>query len=43
MSVSGADPVGNARTAEALGFDFVSAADHPAAARSPYEVWTLLT
>ena len=41
--MSGADPVGLARTAEALGFDFVSAADHPAAAGSPYEVWTLLT
>jgi probable F420-dependent oxidoreductase len=43
VNVSGADPVGLARTAEALGFDFVSAADHPAAAGSPYEVWTLLT
>jgi probable F420-dependent oxidoreductase len=43
VSVFGDDPVGLARTAEALGFDFVSAADHPAAAGSPYEVWTLLT
>ena len=43
VNVSGADPVGLARSAEALGFDFVSAADHPAAASSPYEVWTLLT
>ena len=43
MNVSGGDPVGTAKTAEALGFDFVSAADHPAAARSSYEAWTLLT
>lgn len=43
VNVSGSDPVGLAKTAEALGFDFVSAADHPGAARSPHEVWTLLT
>jgi probable F420-dependent oxidoreductase len=43
VNVSGADPVGLAKSAEALGFDFVSAADHPASASSPHEVWTLLT
>jgi probable F420-dependent oxidoreductase len=43
VNVSGTDPVGLAMTAEALGFDFVSAADHPAAARPQHEVWTLLT
>jgi probable F420-dependent oxidoreductase len=43
VNVSGSDPVGLARTAEALGFDFVSSADHPGAPRPPYEVWTLLT
>jgi probable F420-dependent oxidoreductase len=43
VNVSGADPVGLARIAEALGFDFVSSSDHPADAHSPYEVWTLLS
>jgi alkanesulfonate monooxygenase SsuD/methylene tetrahydromethanopterin reductase-like flavin-dependent oxidoreductase (luciferase family) len=38
-----ADPVGQARAAEALGFDFVSASDHPSGAHPTYETWTLLT
>jgi len=38
----GADPVADARTAEDLGFDFVSASDHPGSARPSYETWTLL-
>lgn len=36
------DPVAAARRAEALGFDFVSASDHPGAADTN-EVWTMLT
>jgi alkanesulfonate monooxygenase SsuD/methylene tetrahydromethanopterin reductase-like flavin-dependent oxidoreductase (luciferase family) len=39
----GADPVGDARLAEELGFDFVSASDHPCGGEPTYEVWTLLT
>jgi alkanesulfonate monooxygenase SsuD/methylene tetrahydromethanopterin reductase-like flavin-dependent oxidoreductase (luciferase family) len=39
----GADPVADARTAERLGFDFVSASDHPGSAHPSYETWTLLT
>jgi alkanesulfonate monooxygenase SsuD/methylene tetrahydromethanopterin reductase-like flavin-dependent oxidoreductase (luciferase family) len=39
----GADPVADARAAEALGFDFVSAADHPAGNRPTFEVWTMLS
>jgi probable F420-dependent oxidoreductase len=39
----GADPVSYARHAEALGFDFVSASDHPAGNRPSFEVWTMLT
>lgn len=38
-----ADPVAYARTAEGLGFDFVSASDHPAGDRPSFEVWTMLT
>jgi alkanesulfonate monooxygenase SsuD/methylene tetrahydromethanopterin reductase-like flavin-dependent oxidoreductase (luciferase family) len=38
----GADPVADARTAETLGFDFVSSADHPGSAGPSYENWTLL-
>jgi alkanesulfonate monooxygenase SsuD/methylene tetrahydromethanopterin reductase-like flavin-dependent oxidoreductase (luciferase family) len=38
----GADPVADARIAEDLGFDFVSASDHPGSARPSYETWTLL-
>ncbi|GAA3565695.1 LLM class flavin-dependent oxidoreductase [Nonomuraea rosea] len=39
----GADPVGDARVAEELGFDFVSASDHPSGNEPTYEVWTMLT
>ncbi|MEV0144151.1 MULTISPECIES: LLM class flavin-dependent oxidoreductase [unclassified Nonomuraea] len=42
-AAAGADPVGDARTAEELGFDFVSASDHPCGSEPTYEVWTLLT
>jgi len=37
------DPVGTARAAEALGFDFVSAADHPCGTSPTFETWTMLT
>jgi alkanesulfonate monooxygenase SsuD/methylene tetrahydromethanopterin reductase-like flavin-dependent oxidoreductase (luciferase family) len=37
------DPVGLAVAAEALGFDFVSASDHPAGHDPSYETWTLLS
>ena len=39
----GADPVALARTAERLGFDFVSASDHPCGPQPTYETWTMLT
>ena len=39
----GADPVADACAAEDLGFDFVSASDHPGSAHPSYETWTLLT
>ncbi|PSL02412.1 luciferase-like monooxygenase [Haloactinopolyspora alba] len=39
----GADPVGDARQAERLGFDFVSASDHPCGTDPTYETWTMLT
>jgi alkanesulfonate monooxygenase SsuD/methylene tetrahydromethanopterin reductase-like flavin-dependent oxidoreductase (luciferase family) len=39
----GADPVGFARRAETLGFDFVSASDHPGGQDPSYETWTLLS
>jgi probable F420-dependent oxidoreductase len=38
----GADPVATATAAERLGFDFVSASDHPAGRQPSYEVWTML-
>jgi alkanesulfonate monooxygenase SsuD/methylene tetrahydromethanopterin reductase-like flavin-dependent oxidoreductase (luciferase family) len=38
-----ADPVGRARRAEELGFDFVSASDHPSGTHPTYETWTMLT
>jgi alkanesulfonate monooxygenase SsuD/methylene tetrahydromethanopterin reductase-like flavin-dependent oxidoreductase (luciferase family) len=38
-----ADPIGDARHAETLGFDFVSASDHPGANKPNYETWTALT
>jgi probable F420-dependent oxidoreductase len=38
-----ANPVGEARLAESLGFDFVSASDHLNGASPTFEPWTLLT
>lgn len=37
-----ADPVGWARIAERLGFDFVSTSDHPCGTQPTFETWTLL-
>ncbi len=42
-AVEGANPVAEAMTAEALGYDFISSNDHPCGARPTYEVWTMLT
>ncbi|MEU9890799.1 LLM class flavin-dependent oxidoreductase [Sphaerisporangium sp. NPDC051011] len=39
----GADPIGDARHAEDLGFDFVSTSDHPCGTAPTNEVWTMLT
>ena len=39
----GDDPVGLAREAERLGYDFVSAADHPCGSNPSYETATMLT
>lgn len=39
----GADPVGDARLCEELGFDFVSASDHPISTEPNFETWTMLT
>jgi alkanesulfonate monooxygenase SsuD/methylene tetrahydromethanopterin reductase-like flavin-dependent oxidoreductase (luciferase family) len=36
-------PVRQARLAESLGFDFVSAPDHPCGTQPNFEVWTMLT
>jgi alkanesulfonate monooxygenase SsuD/methylene tetrahydromethanopterin reductase-like flavin-dependent oxidoreductase (luciferase family) len=38
----GADPAADARRAEELGFDFVSANDHPCGTTPTHEVWTML-
>ncbi|MGH3320274.1 MAG: LLM class flavin-dependent oxidoreductase [Streptosporangiaceae bacterium] len=38
-----ADPVADARRAEELGFDFVSASDHPSGTNPTYETWTMLS
>jgi alkanesulfonate monooxygenase SsuD/methylene tetrahydromethanopterin reductase-like flavin-dependent oxidoreductase (luciferase family) len=38
----GRDPVRDAQTAEALGFDFVSASDHLHGVSPTYETWTML-
>jgi alkanesulfonate monooxygenase SsuD/methylene tetrahydromethanopterin reductase-like flavin-dependent oxidoreductase (luciferase family) len=40
---SGRDPVGEARHAETLGFDFVSTSDHPCGSSPTYETWTMLS
>ncbi|MEV0713380.1 LLM class flavin-dependent oxidoreductase [Asanoa sp. NPDC050611] len=37
------DPVAAARAAEAAGFDFVSASDHPCGTDPSFENWTMLT
>jgi alkanesulfonate monooxygenase SsuD/methylene tetrahydromethanopterin reductase-like flavin-dependent oxidoreductase (luciferase family) len=42
-AVPGADPVADARAAEELGFDFVSANDHPAGGAPSFETWTMLS
>jgi alkanesulfonate monooxygenase SsuD/methylene tetrahydromethanopterin reductase-like flavin-dependent oxidoreductase (luciferase family) len=39
----GADPVAEARRAEGLGFDFVSASDHLHGSRPTFEPWTMLS
>ena len=39
----GADPVAEALAAEDLGFDFVSASDHPSGQHPTFETWTMLT
>ena len=39
----GDDPVGMAQEAERLGYDFVSAADHPVGSDASYETITMLT
>lgn len=39
----GADPLGDARHAEELGFDMVSLSDHLVGGRPTFETWTLLT
>lgn len=41
-TVTGDDPAHLARAAEALGFDFVSASDHPAGTDPSHETWTML-
>jgi probable F420-dependent oxidoreductase len=40
---AGTDPAATARTAEELGFDFVSASDHLHGRRPTYEPWTMLS
>src|SRR5919198_3470120 len=42
-ALPGSDPVGDARHAEELGFDFVSTSDHLAGAHPSFETWTMLT
>lgn len=42
-AAAGADPVAEARAAEAAGYDFVSASDHPVGDHPTYELTTLLT
>jgi alkanesulfonate monooxygenase SsuD/methylene tetrahydromethanopterin reductase-like flavin-dependent oxidoreductase (luciferase family) len=40
---TGSDPVELARAAETLGYDFVSASDHPCGTNPTRETWTMLT
>lgn len=42
-ALPGADPVASARKAEEVGFDFVSASDHPCGTNPTYETWTMLS
>lgn len=42
-AADGYDPATAARRAEELGFDFVSASDHPCGRNSSFETWTMLT
>lgn len=42
-AAGGADPVGDAKRAEDLGFDFASASDHPCGDSPSFETWTMLT
>jgi alkanesulfonate monooxygenase SsuD/methylene tetrahydromethanopterin reductase-like flavin-dependent oxidoreductase (luciferase family) len=42
-AAGGSDPVADALEAERLGFDFVSANDHPMGDSPTHELWTLLT
>lgn len=42
-AANGANPVADAMRAEALGFDFISANDHPCGSAPSYELWTMLT
>ncbi len=42
-ALPGTDPVAVARMAEDLGFDFVSASDHPCGTEPTYETWTMLS
>ena len=42
-AAAGADPVGTARRAEELGFDFVSSSDHPCGSNPSFETWTMLS
>lgn len=42
-AAQGADPVADARRAEHLGFDFVSASDHPCGTAPTFETWTMLS
>src|ERR1700760_3965632 len=42
-AAAGADPVGLAQEAERLGYDFVSASDHPCGRDPSYEAATMLT
>jgi len=37
-----ADPIADAVRAEALGYDFISANDHPSGSRPSFELWTML-
>lgn len=42
-AIAKSNPVAEAMRAEALGFDFISANDHPCGTWPTYEAWTILT